>query len=72
MSPVISLFDSLGMEDTPLAQGMGLATNALGAASGVAGGLNALGLSSLGPYGAAIGAGLSIVSGIFAMHDKAL
>ena len=72
LSPVISLFDSLGMEDTPLAQGMGLATNALGAASGVAGGLNALGLSSLGPYGAAIGAGLSIVSGIFAMHDKAL
>ncbi len=72
LSPVISLFDSLGMEDTPLAQGMGLATNALGAASGVAGGLNTLGLSSLGPYGAAIGAGLSIVSGIFAMHDKAL
>ena len=72
LSPVISLFDSLGMEDTPLAQGMGLATNALGAASGVAGGLNALGLSSLGPYGAAIGAGLSVVSGIFAMHDKAL
>ena len=72
VSPVISLFDSLGVEDTPLAQGMGLATNALGAASGVAGGLNALGLSSLGPYGAAIGAGLSIVSGIFAMHDKAL
>lgn len=72
LSPVISLFDSLGMEDTPLAQGMGLATNALGAASGVADGLNALGLSSLGPYGAAIGAGLSIVSGIFAMHDKAL
>ena len=72
LSPVISLFDSLGMEDTPLAQGMGLATNALGAASGAAGGLNALGLSSLGPYGAAIGAGLSIVSGIFAMHDKAL
>lgn len=72
LSPVISLFDSLGVEDTPLAQGMGLATNALGAASGVAGGLNALGLSSLGPYGAAIGAGLSIVSGIFAMHDKAL
>lgn len=72
LSPVISLFDSLGMEDTPLAQGMGLATNALSAASGVAGGLNALGLSSLGPYGAAIGAGLSVVSGIFAMHDKAL
>ena len=72
LNPVLELFDALGMEDTPLAQGMGLATNALGAASGVAGGLNALGLSSLGPYGAAIGAGLSVVSGIFAMHDKAL
>ena len=72
LNPVLDLFDALGMEDIPLAQGMGLATNALGAASSVAGGLNALGLSSLGPYGAAIGAGLSIVSGVFAMHDKAL
>ena len=60
------------MEDTALGQGMGLASGALSAASGVASGLNALGLSSLGPYGAAIGAGLSVVSGLFAMHDKAL
>lgn len=72
LNPVLDLFSALGMEDNILGQGMGLASNALGAASGVAGGLNALGLSSLGPYGAAIGAGLSIVSGIFAMHDKAL
>lgn len=72
LNPVLDLFEAIGMEDNPLAQGMGLATNALSAASGVAGGLNALGLSSLGPYGAAIGAGLSVVSGIFAMHDKAL
>lgn len=72
LNPVLDLFSALGMEDNILAQGMGLISNALGAASGVSSGLSALGLSSLGPYGAAIGAGLSIVSGIFAMHDKAL
>ena len=72
LNPVLDLFSALGMEDTALGQGMGLASGALSAASGVAGGLKALGLSSLGPYGAAIGAGLSVVSGLFAMHDKAL
>ena len=72
LNPVLDLFSALGMEDTALGQGMGLASGALSAASGVASGLNALGLSSLGPYGAAIGAGLSVVSGLFAMHDKAL
>ena len=72
LNPVLDLFSALGMEDTALGQGMGLASGALNAASGVASGLNALGLSSLGPYGAAIGAGLSVVSGLFAMHDKAL
>lgn len=72
LNPVLDLFSALGMEDTALGQGIGLASGALSAASGVASGLNALGLSSLGPYGAAIGAGLSVVSGLFAMHDKAL
>ena len=72
LNPVLDLFSALGMEDTALGQGMGLASGALSAASGVAGGLKALDLSSLGPYGAAIGAGLSVVSGLFAMHDKAL
>lgn len=72
LNPVLDLFSALGMEDTALGQGMGLASGALSAASGVASGLKALGLSSLGPYGAAIGAGLSVVSGLFAMHDKAL
>lgn len=72
LNPVLDLFSALGMEDTVLGQGMGLASGALSAASGVASGLNTLGLSSLGPYGAAIGAGLSVVSGLFAMHDKAL
>lgn len=72
LNPVLDLFSALGMEDTALGQGMGLASGALSAASGAAQGLGALGLSSLGPYGAAIGAGLSVVSGLFAMHDKAL
>ena len=72
LNPVLDLFSALGMEDTALGQGMGLASGALSAASGVASGLNALGLEAAGPYGAAIGAGLSIVSGIFALHDKAL
>ena len=72
LNPVLDLFEALGMEDAPLAQGMGLAQSALGAASSVAGGLSALGLGSAAPYGAAIGAGLSVVSGLFAMHDKAL
>ena len=72
LNPVLDLFEALGMEDAPLAQGMGLAQSALGAASSVAGGLSALGLESAAPYGAAIGAGLSVVSGLFAMHDKAL
>ena len=72
LNPVLDLFSALGMEDTALGQGMGLAGGALSAASGVASGLNALGLEAAGPYGAAIGAGLSVVSGLFAMHDKAL
>ena len=72
LNPVLDLFSALGKEDTALGQGLGLAGGAFNAASEVAGGLNNLGLSSLGPYGAAIGAGLSIVSGWFAMQDKAL
>ena len=72
LNPVVDLFESLGMGDNALGQVLGIGNNALGAAAGVAGGLNALGLEAAGPYGAAIGAGLSIVSGIFALHDKAL
>ncbi|MCI6829238.1 MAG: hypothetical protein MR924_08285, partial [Prevotella sp.] len=72
LNPVVDLFESLGMGDNALGQVLGIGNNALGAAAGVAGGLNALGLEAAGPYGAAIGAGLSVVSGLFAMHDKAL
>ncbi|MBQ9655974.1 MAG: hypothetical protein IJV38_08130 [Prevotella sp.] len=70
LQPVIDLFDQLGMTEASELFQMG--SNALGAASQVAGGLNALGLGAASPYGAAAAAGISIVSGIFALHDKAL
>lgn len=70
LSPVIDLFDQLGM--TELSDFFQMGNNALGAASQVASGLNAMGLSSLGPYGAAAGAALSMVSSLFAMQDAAL
>lgn len=70
LQPVIDLFDQLGMKEA--SEFFQTGSNALGAASQVAGGLNALGLGSLGPYGAAAAAGISMVSSIFALHDKAL
>ena len=72
MSPVIGLFEVLGEEDSFLGQATSTASGALGAAAQVSGGLNALGLGNLGPYGAAAGAALSMVTSLFAMHDKAL
>lgn len=72
LSPVISLFEVLGDEDSFLGQATNMASGAFGAAAQVSGGLNALGLGSLGPYGAAAGAALSVVTSLFAMHDKAL
>lgn len=70
MQPVVDLFAALGNEDLSNLFQMG--NNALGAAAGAANGLNALGLSSLGPYGAAAAAGLSIMGSLFAMHDAAI
>ena len=70
LQPVIDLFDQLGM--TELSDIFSMGNNALGAAASVASGLDALGLEGAGPYGAAIGAGLSIVSSLFAFHDAAL
>lgn len=70
LQPVIDLFDQLGMTEASELFQMG--SNVLGSASQVAGGLNALGLGAAGPYGAAAAAGISLVSGIFALHDKAL
>ncbi len=72
LSPVINLFEVLGEEDSFLGQATSTASGAFGAAAQVSGGLNALGLGSLGPYGAAAGAALSVVTSLFAMHDKAL
>lgn len=72
LNPVIELFDALGMEDTVLGEATSMGSNALGAASQAASGLQSLGLGSMGPYGAAAAAALSVVSGIFALHDKAL
>ena len=70
LSPVINLFNQLGMTDLGNLFSMG--SNALGSAMQVAGGLNALGLGAAGPYGAALAAGLSVVSSLFSMHDEAL
>lgn len=64
LDPVIGLFKAMGEEDSILGQITGGASNALGAASQVSGGLNALGLGNLGPYGAAVGAGLSVASSL--------
>lgn len=72
LTPVISLFEVLGEEDSFLGQATNMASGAFGAAAQVSGGLDALGLGSLGPYGAAAGAALSVVTSLFAMHDKAL
>ncbi len=72
LNPVIELFNALGLEDNPLVDAMNIGSNALGAASQTASGLQSLGLGNLGQYGAAAAAALSVVSGLFALHDKAL
>lgn len=72
LTPVISLFEVLGEEDSFLGQATNMASGAFGAAAQVSGDLNALGLGSLVPYGAAAVAALSVVTSLFAMHDKAL
>lgn len=64
LDPVVNLFKVMGEADSILGQITGGASNALGAASQVSGGLNALGLGNLGPYGAAVGAGLSVASSL--------
>lgn len=72
LSPVTELFSTLGMEDNALSEGLNIGSNALGAATQANAGLSSLGLEAAGPYGAAASAALSVVSGLFAMHDKAL
>jgi len=70
LQPVIDLFDELGNEGLSTLFSMG--SNAFGSAVQVAGGLNTLGLGSLGPYGAAAAAALSVTTSLFALHDKSI
>lgn len=72
LNPVFDLFAALGKEDTFLGQTTSTASSALGAASQVSGGLKDLGLGKLGPYGAAAGAALSVITSLSAIHDKTL
>lgn len=84
LEPVITLFDSLGMSGvSDITSGI---SNAISSAGGVFKGMNSIAsitkgmglggvssfLSAAGPWAAAAGAGISIISSIFALHDKAL
>lgn len=64
LDPVVNLFKAMGEEDSILGQIAGGASNAFSAAANVSGGLSALGLENLGPYGAAAGAALSIAGSV--------
>ena len=74
LDPVIKLFDQLGMEG--VGQAFGAVQGALGAAASGGAGAAALFGEAAGPWGAAIGAGLSMLSSgieaIFGNHDEAL
>lgn len=74
LDPVIKLFDELGMKE--VGQIFGAAQGALGSAASGALGATALFGASAGPWGAAIGAGVSIlgstIGALFGGHDKAL
>lgn len=86
LDPVIGLFDALG-ESGGLTDVLGLISGALGSASSTGSSLSnlmgmsvggnktlgdALGIKNAGMWGAIAGAGLSVVTGLFKMHDKAL
>lgn len=74
LDPVIKLFDELGMKE--VGQIFGAAQGALGSAASGALGATALFGASAGPWGAAIGAGISIlgstIGALFGGHDEAL
>lgn len=70
LTPVIDLFDSLGM--TSLKDFFSIGSNALGAAAQMGSGAASLFGTAAGPWGAAAGAALSVISSIAAMHDKAM
>lgn len=64
MGPVVDLFTALGEQDSVLGKISGGLQSGFSSAASVSSGLNALGLSSLGPYGAAAAAGLSVASSL--------
>lgn len=70
LQPVINLFETLG--NTTLSDFFNIGNNALDSAIQVSSGLTSLGFASAAPWGAAIGAGLSVVTSLFAMHDASL
>ena len=70
LNPVIDLFNALGQ--TKAAEFLQAGSNALGAASQMGMGAVAAFGASAGPWGAAIGAALSLTTSIIGMHDKAL
>ena len=76
---VATAFDTLKngvglLEDLFANMGNGSAAQAMGDAGDILGGMmsGASSLSALGPYGMAAGAGLGLVSGLFALHDKSI
>lgn len=82
LQPVIDLLQQLG--NTSIADFFQIGSNALGSAAGVASGISSISdlfnkdsgigklLGKAGPYAAAAAAGLSIVTSLFALHDKSL
>jgi hypothetical protein len=74
LDPVINLFDQLGMKG--VGQAVGAVQGALGGAATGAAGAAAIFGQAAGPWGAAIGAGVSLISSgieaIFGGHDEAL
>lgn len=85
LSPVISLFDTLG--DNDMSDILGIGSNALDAASSMGGSMQnlmslsvgkgknlgeMLGIENAGVWAAAAGAGLSIMTSLFELHDKAI
>lgn len=70
LEPVVNLFNDLGM--SAIGDILGVGSKALSSASSMGSGAAALFGASAGHWGAAIGAGVSIVGSIFALHDKSL
>lgn len=82
LQPVIDLFEQLG--NTTLSDLFKMGSNAIGSAASVASGIQSIqglfnedspiydAIGKAGPWGAAVGAGLSLISSISAMHDASL